>query len=34
MSLWLSLRLAAPPMDPAYDMHLVEHPPLHLMGEP
>jgi hypothetical protein len=34
MSLWLSLRLAAPPVDPAYDMHLVEHPPLHRMGEP
>jgi hypothetical protein len=34
MALWLSLRLAEPPVDPAYDMHLVEHPPLHRVGEP
>jgi hypothetical protein len=34
MALWLSLRLSAPPVDPAYDMHLVEHPPLHRLGEP
>jgi hypothetical protein len=26
IALWLSLRLAAPPFDPAVDMHLVEHP--------
>jgi hypothetical protein len=26
IALWLSLRLAAPTIDPAYDMHLVEHP--------
>lgn len=26
IALWLSLRLAAPAIDPAYDMHLVEHP--------
>lgn len=25
IALWLSLRLAAPPIDPAYDLHLVEH---------
>jgi hypothetical protein len=25
IALWLSLRLAAPTIDPAYDMHLVEH---------
>lgn len=25
IALWMSLRLAAPPIDPAYDMHLVEH---------
>lgn len=25
IALWFSLRLAAPPIDPAYDMHLVEH---------
>jgi hypothetical protein len=25
IALWLSLRLASPPIDPAYDMHLVEH---------
>jgi hypothetical protein len=34
MALWLSLRLSEPPVDPAYDMHLVEHPPIHRMGEP
>lgn len=25
IALWFSLRLAAPPIDPAYDMHLVDH---------
>jgi hypothetical protein len=34
MALWLSLRLSEPPVDPAYEMHLVEHPPLHRVGEP
>lgn len=34
MALWLSLRLSEPPVDPAYDMHLVEHPPIHRVGEP
>lgn len=33
MALWLSLRLSEPPVDPAYDMHLVEHPPLHRVDE-
>jgi hypothetical protein len=33
MALWLSLRLAAPPIDPAYDMHLVEHARVHRVGE-
>jgi hypothetical protein len=32
-ALWASLRLATPPIDPAYDMHLVEHPPVPRMGE-
>ena len=27
IALWLSLRLAAPGIDPAVDMHLVEHAP-------
>jgi Cache domain len=30
IALWLSVRLAAPSIDPAYDMHLVEHP--HIAG--
>jgi hypothetical protein len=34
MALWLSLRLWEPPVDPAYDMHLVEHPAIHRVGEP
>lgn len=34
MALWLSLRLSEPPVDPAYEMHLVDHPPLHRVGEP
>ncbi|CAN5614419.1 hypothetical protein BH23ACI1_BH23ACI1_19360 [soil metagenome] len=34
MALWLSLRLSEPPVDPAYNMHLVEHPPIHRVGEP
>lgn len=33
IALWLSLRLAAPPIDPAYDMHLVEHARVSRMGE-
>lgn len=33
MALWLSLRLSAPPIDPAYDMHLVEHAQVHRVGE-
>jgi hypothetical protein len=33
IALWLSLRLAAPPIDPAYDMHLVEHAPVPRLGE-
>ena len=28
IALWLSMRLAAPAFDPAYDMHLVEHAPV------
>jgi hypothetical protein len=27
-ALWFSLRLAAPPIDPAYDLHLVDHAPI------
>jgi hypothetical protein len=27
IALWLSLRLAAPALDPAVDLHLVEHAP-------
>jgi len=26
IALWLSLRLAAPPIDPTVDLHLVDHP--------
>jgi hypothetical protein len=33
IALWLSLRLAAPVGDPAYDMNLVEHPRLHRMED-
>jgi hypothetical protein len=33
IALWASLRLAAPPIDPAYDMHLVEHAQLPRMGD-
>jgi cache domain-containing protein len=33
IALWLSLRLAAPPTDPAYDMHLVDHPRIARMEE-
>lgn len=33
IALWLSLRLAAPPIDPAYDMHLVEHARIPRMGD-
>ena len=33
IALWLSLRLAAPVTDPAFAMHLVEHPPLRGMQE-
>lgn len=33
IALWLSLRLAAPTIDPAYDMHLVEHARIPRMGE-
>ena len=28
IALWLSIRLAAPAIDPAYDLHLVEHAPV------
>jgi hypothetical protein len=33
VALWVSLRLAAPAIDPAYDMHLVEHAQIPRMGE-
>ena len=33
IALWLSLRLAAPTIDPEVDLHLVEHPPDHHLGE-
>jgi len=33
IALWLSLRLAAPPIDPAYDMHLVERAQVRRVGE-
>jgi hypothetical protein len=33
IALWLSLRLAAPTIDPAYDMHLVEHAAIPRMEE-
>jgi hypothetical protein len=33
IALWVSQRLAAPSMDPAYDMHLVEHPLLPRMED-
>jgi hypothetical protein len=33
LALWFSLRLAAPPIDPAYDMHLVEHARVQRVGE-
>jgi hypothetical protein len=33
VALWASLRLASPAIDPAYDMHLVEHPPVPHIGE-
>ncbi len=33
IALWLSLRLAAPAIDPDYDMHLVEHARIPRMGE-
>ena len=32
-ALWFSLRLASPPIDPAYDMHLVEHAAIPRMEE-
>jgi len=33
IALWVSQRLAAPTLDPAYDMHLVEHPMISRMGD-
>jgi hypothetical protein len=33
IALWLSIRLAAPTIDPAYDMHLVEHARIPQMEE-
>ena len=33
VALWVSLRLASPPIDPSYDMHLVEHPPTPHLGD-
>jgi hypothetical protein len=32
-ALWLSVRLAAPPIDPDMDLHLVEHPAVHRIDE-
>ena len=33
IALWLSLRLAAPAIDPDVDLHLVEHPDAGHLGE-
>ncbi len=33
IALWVSMRLAAPPTDPDYDMHLVEHPQIARMED-
>lgn len=33
LALWLSLRLAAPTIDPTIDMHLVDHAPVHRLDE-
>lgn len=33
IALWLSLRLAAPPIDPDADLHLVEHAPVERIGD-
>jgi hypothetical protein len=33
IALWFSLRLASPPIDPDYDMHLVEHARIPRMGD-
>jgi len=33
IALWLSLRLAAPTIDPDVDMHLVDHAPIHHLDE-
>jgi hypothetical protein len=33
IALWLSLRLAAPAIDPDVDLHLVEHAPVPHLGE-
>jgi hypothetical protein len=33
IALWLSLRLAAPPIDPAVNLHLVDHAPVERIGD-